>query len=118
MKNRKWKEQPRPVRYRTLRNGIGERECHEIRIALTMLFEDEGRVVMDQMIRNACYDAADMADLRIAGRIAAMAHGTKAKIGPVLACEIMDAISRLWDECEADAELSDSRQTPVQIARA
>ena len=101
MKHRKWKEQPRPVRYRVPDDrALDDRDFHEIRIALTMLCEDKGRPVMDQTIRAACYDAADLGDLRTAERIVAMAHGTKGAIGPVIACEIIDAISRLWDEYE------------------
>ena len=89
---------PRPVRYRT-DDSTTDKDFHEIRLALTMLFEDEGRPVMDQTIRAACYGAADLGDLRAAGRIIA-SLGPRAKIGPVLACEVMDAISRLWDEYE------------------
>ena len=82
------------------------REVHEIRLALTMLFEDEGRPVMDQTIRAACYDAADLGDLRTVERMHGAIHGIandkgkKTAVGPVIACEIMDAISRLWDEYE------------------
>jgi len=97
---------PRSVRYRTMRDGIDAQDCHEIRIALAMLCEDEGRQVMDSIIRNACYDAADLADLRVAERIVALGHGTKAKIGPAIACEVIDAISRMWDEYENGDELS------------
>ena len=101
-KQREYKDQPRPIRYRVPDDGTTDRDFHEIRIALAMLCEDEGRVVMDTTIRSACYDAADMGDLRRAGRIASLAYGTRAKIGPVLACEVMDAISRLWDEYERE----------------
>ena len=90
---------PRPVRYRVDDSATGK-DFHEIRLALTMLCEDEGLTVMNQTIRAACYDAADLGDLRVADRIMAVGRWTKGAIGPVIACEVMDAISRMWDECE------------------
>ena len=90
---REYKDQPRPVRYRA-DDSAADREFHEIRLALTMLFEDEGRPVMDQTIRAACYGAADLGDLRAAGRIIA-GLGPRAKIGPVAAFKKCVVIDRL-----------------------
>jgi len=112
---------PRPIRYRVPDDrALDDKDFHEIRIALTMLCEDEGKPVMDSTIRAACYDACDMGDLRTVGRIHAAIHdiasakGKKTQVGPVLASEIMDAISRMWDEYENGderAELESRRST-------
>ena len=129
---------PRPVRYRELHDGMDAQGCHEIRIALAIFQEDEdrarGRTPRDQrrirgdrpgnpevdtLIRAACYDACNMHDMRTVERIHDAIHGIAASkgkkapsVGPVIACEIMDAISRLWDEYDADADCQDDVRLP------
>ena len=77
-------------------------EFHRIQLALAVLAEDEGLTALNSLVRDACYGAADEADLQRAERIMGITKGrrTGSRIGPKMACEILAALGRFLEDDE------------------
>ena len=84
---------PRPPQFRTVDETTDEDNCiHDLQLALALLAEDEGRDIVDTLIRDACHAAAGSSDLFRARQLAAIPG---AKLGDKMACEILAAIGWL-----------------------
>jgi len=82
---------PRPPRFCRLGSGSST-DFTDLQLALALLAEDEGRDVVDTLIRDACHAAASSGDLFRARQLAAIPG---AKLGDKMACEILAAIGWL-----------------------
>ena len=81
-------------------------EFHDLQIALGQLARDETPNAVNTLVRDACYDAADEADLERARRLIAITKGQRrgSQIGEKLACEILAALGRFLEESENGRE--------------